>query len=617
MDSRARRLALVRSGGPIVGAAGLATVTCMVGAALFRPAWPGWLRLKLGIAQPVPDVSAAWWDQVMQPAPSLQEAALRTLGDAVAWLSAGALLLAAFAIVLHTISMVLARWHELTVRCALGARLRHLAVLVGGGLLRQALAGAAAGALGGGVLLVVLHAWWPSLLTRAAITLPAVAGAAIAAAGIVVLLVLAQAPLLISLTRRVRAVADLQGEHATTRGPLLIAQNLLVVLQLAGLLIVVYGGGLIVKSSTLLEPDRAVPYSDSSTIAPLTFDAVVPSTAQRVAAYRAALERATHGDTPLIAIASPGTWQGLGRSGGLLAFGSFSGYGGGFQPMAQGTVRVVSVSPGALGFMAVRIINGREFTPTDTSGARRAVILSDVAARQMFGRWRGIVGTTIRTSTLPGNDYLVVGIARTPAPPGLGAGGNALPMAYFSLLQHPPARAEVVAREGGRSRLAQAGWSAALASVGLRLGDGERLDARLRAAQHPVAWFAALVLCLTVLAVLLALYALAALMTRSVTQRRREIAIRLALGARAHHIVRWTLVRAVLITTFGVGLGAGAAGQLRQFLRAHVRGTAGGDLTLLFQVLVLFAGITLIASLMPIRKALAVDPAAAWTDRES
>jgi len=58
--------------------------------------------------------------------------------------------------------------------------------------------------------------------------------------------------------------------------------------------------------------------------------------------------------------------------------------------------------------MAVRIIAGREFTPADSAGAARAVILSDVVARQMFGSWRRVVGMTLRPSGLAMKGFKVV-----------------------------------------------------------------------------------------------------------------------------------------------------------------------------------------------------------------
>lgn len=617
MDSRAHRLAFARGGGPIIGAAALATFTAMLGAAVWAPAWswPPRLLSRLRIATPIQDSSwGAAWENLTRPAAIHQSAALDSLVDAVAYLGAGALMVAAFALVLHTIGRVLAQWHGLTVRCALGARLADLLTLLGRQSAGFAAIGVAAGfAVGSGALLM-LSLWWPALVTRPSLLLPALLAPLLAALAIAAVLSVTLLPLMLGLVRRVRAVADLQGDHVTPRRGIVVAQNLLVVLQLAGLLVVVYGGGLIVRSSTLLEPDRPVPYSDTSTIAALAFAADAPDGPGRAEAFAAALAAGRHGDTPLVAIASPGTWLGFGKSAPLLAFCYCRGIGGMLQPVVSARVRAAVVSPGALGLMAVRIIAGREFTPADSAGAARAVILSDVVARQMFGSWRRVVGMTVRPSVLPGSEYTVVGIARTPAPPGLGAGGAALPMAYFALLQHPPAAAELVARAGARSVLAGAGWSAHLARAGFAVGAPERLDARLRQSQAPLAWFGAIVLCLTLGAVLLAAYALGTLMSQSVAQRRREIAIRLALGARTHHIVRWTLLRALAITAAGFAIGGSAAGQLRQVLREHVRGTTSMDLVLLIQVMALFGGLTLIASLLPVRRALAVDPAAAWSD---
>jgi hypothetical protein len=390
-----------------------------------------------------------------------------------------------------------------------------------------------------------------------------------------------------------------------------------VVLQLTGLLVVTYGGGLIVKSSALFDPDRPVPYSDSSVTARLRFSGdTLSSVEARAAAYQAVLNAARNGDTPLVAVTSPGVWLGFGKRSEVGAF-CYCSRLGMMQPFVGATVRAAAVSPQALALFSIEVIEGREFTPADTAGAPRGIVLSDVAAARLFGGSRGIVGRTVLLSLLPGNAYTVIGIARAPAPPGLGAGGRPLPMAYFSILQHPPEQAELTARSGARARLEASGWPGALRGQRFALEKGRPLAALLRDSEAPIAWFGVLVLGVTAGAMALALAGLAALMNQAVTLRRREIAIRLALGAQHYHIVRWIGARALATTLIGVVLGVAFALQVRELLRLHVRGTTTADMVLLLQLVAVFGGLALLAGLVPARRALQVEPAAAWSGNDS
>jgi len=108
----------------------------------------------------------------------------------------------------------------------------------------------------------------------------------------------------------------------------------------------------------------------------------------------------------------------------------------------------------------------------------------------------------------------------------------------------------------------------------------------------------------------LALVGIAGVVAYTVAQRRREIGIRMALGARAAR-VRSEVRRAVLGPTL-IGLGAGLAGAvlLSRFLDSLLfEGITGRDPDTLTAVAFLFSGAALLAGDLPARRSAAVDPA--------
>jgi ABC-type antimicrobial peptide transport system permease subunit len=94
-----------------------------------------------------------------------------------------------------------------------------------------------------------------------------------------------------------------------------------------------------------------------------------------------------------------------------------------------------------------------------------------------------------------------------------------------------------------------------------------------------------------------------------VTQRQRELGVRLALGARPRELLRLIVRRGLLLAAIGTALGAVGAIGLGRFLAGVLYGVTPGDpLTLLGVAMVLMA-VAAVASWVPAQRASRVDPA--------
>jgi ABC-type antimicrobial peptide transport system permease subunit len=95
----------------------------------------------------------------------------------------------------------------------------------------------------------------------------------------------------------------------------------------------------------------------------------------------------------------------------------------------------------------------------------------------------------------------------------------------------------------------------------------------------------------------------------SVSQRTREIGIRLALGAQRRKL-SWMFVRSALVlTTAGMAIGVWASTALMQLLRSLLFGISPLDPFTYLTVCLALAGAAWLASYLPARRAAAVDPA--------
>ena len=113
---------------------------------------------------------------------------------------------------------------------------------------------------------------------------------------------------------------------------------------------------------------------------------------------------------------------------------------------------------------------------------------------------------------------------------------------------------------------------------------------------------------LGIVALLLASVGLYGVTSYSVAMRVREIAVRMALGARADRVVAMVLRQALTIVTIGAALG-GLVGIAAGFvIRAEVFGAAGVDVAALGGSAALLAAAMLMASILPAWRAARLDP---------
>jgi len=270
------------------------------------------------------------------------------------------------------------------------------------------------------------------------------------------------------------------------------------------------------------------------------------------------------------------------------------------------------VSPGWFRTLGTRIVAGREFADADRVGTSPVAVVNEAFVRKFLNSSNPL-GQVVRTGIVGPNAGAaeVVGVAedavysslREPAPPTV----------YFPLAQLqsvPPASLTLTVRSAAGSPLQMA--RSVAAAIGTIDPDAaltfrpltEQIDASL-AQERILALLSGFFGGFAVLLTGLGLFGITAY---SVSRRRREIGIRMALGAAPGSVIRLVFGRVCLMIAAGVVIGVAASMWTTQFTASLLFGLEPRDpITLGFAVVIL-TGAGVLAALPPAWHASHVDP---------
>jgi putative ABC transport system permease protein len=263
--------------------------------------------------------------------------------------------------------------------------------------------------------------------------------------------------------------------------------------------------------------------------------------------------------------------------------------------------------PGYFRTMRIPLRSGRDFTAADTRERPAVVIVDETLARR---HWPGedAVGKRINPNGAPGEWATVVGVVghvRYSAPQEPGE-----PQIYLPYLQHPQATMSPVVRSA-----APPAAIAAAARSAVRELDREVPLARVRTAGELVASAVARQRFNTMLLAAFALAALAlasvglyGVMSYLVSQRTREIGIRIALGGRPRDVRRMVMRETMLIALSGLAVGGAASLALSRTLAGLLYGVAPTDGVTYGAIALLLLAVAWLAAYGPARRATRIDP---------
>jgi predicted permease len=271
------------------------------------------------------------------------------------------------------------------------------------------------------------------------------------------------------------------------------------------------------------------------------------------------------------------------------------------------------VSPNYFKAMGTPLLAGRNFDDRDAPDSQPVCIISE-AASKLFFPGEDSIGQRIRVGS-PGNWgpwATIVGVVAD--------------MRYDTLNNEPPPQVYAMHRQGFQLAplvsmmvAVRASGNASSLTNAIREQvkslDREQPIARVLTMNQIVSEalaqrrFSMILLgVFATIAMILAAVGIAGVMSYSVTQRRHEIGIRMALGAQPRDVLKLIVGQGMMLTVIGVGLGLVGAYFLTRLLTSLLYGVSASDPVTFALLSLLLVGVALLANYVPARRATKIDP---------
>jgi putative ABC transport system permease protein len=286
-------------------------------------------------------------------------------------------------------------------------------------------------------------------------------------------------------------------------------------------------------------------------------------------------------------------------------------------------VRFKRVDPGYFRTLGIPILAGRGLTSRDVAGTARVMVINQALAARLaeVAHWKDPVGKTVRvscpgymdkTSLIP--EVEIAGVIRSERVSSPGYPDP--PVVYLPLAQVPSAQVKLLVRTRGEADAVMPAIRQAIREIdsNLPLGDVatmEQVRARTLTSASRPAW---LIGVFAMIAVLLAGIGLYGVVSHSVAQRRREIGIRMALGARSANVLAQVLRNALGMVAVGLAAGMLGVFALTRVIKSLLFEVSPLDHLALAGACAAMTVIGLVAGFLPASRAARVDPVTTLRD---
>lgn len=383
-----------------------------------------------------------------------------------------------------------------------------------------------------------------------------------------------------------------------------LLRRALVVLEVALSVILLVGAGLLIRSFLRLQ--SVDPGFRAANL--LTFRLLLPRRQYReprqwASFFREAVERIG---------ALPGV-----QSAGAINFLPFSGMVSGAyfvvegrpapEPADRPTAAVTVVTPGYFRTMAVPLLRGRVFTPRDTAESRGVLVINQTMAHLFFPA-EDAVGKRLAVqmgNRVPGEIVGVVGDVKHH-----GFDSPVRPMIFYPFTQLPYQYMVVVVRAASDPR----GLAGPVVGA-IRSMDPNQAVAQVRPMEEVLsdsvsrARFIMLLLAIfAAVALALAVVGIYGVVSYLVTQRTREIGIRMALGATPRDVLRMVVGHGAILAVAGVAIGLAGSWASTRLMSRLLFGVSAYDPAICGGTAALLTAVSVVAAWIPARRAARVDP---------
>ena len=379
-------------------------------------------------------------------------------------------------------------------------------------------------------------------------------------------------------------------------------RNLLVVGQVAVSLVLLIGAGLFVKS--MRNASRIDPgfITDNAAMTTLSLDMAGYSEAQSREFYRELVERvASSPGVSSVALADRIPLGAAIQTEDVVVDG-FE-----LPPDADALqIDMASVSPGYFATLGVPLLRGRDFGDEDSKSAPRVAIVSETMANRFWGG--DAIGHTLRIEGAEDVSVTVVGVARDTKVRTLGEAPR--PYLYLPFAQEYSPFMTVVARTGADpgSLLEVFRREIRAIDANVPILETKTMQQHLGLMLFAPRMGAALLSAFGILAMILASLGLYGIIAFDVSNRTRELGIRVALGAKYGDIIRMVMREGMALVGTGIAIGLVLAAALTIPVSGALYGIGSLAPGTYLTVATAFFGVAFVAGFLPARRATKVDP---------
>ena len=277
------------------------------------------------------------------------------------------------------------------------------------------------------------------------------------------------------------------------------------------------------------------------------------------------------------------------------------------QPGEDSEININIVALNYLRTMGIPLMRGRDFAAQDNESAPRVAIINDAMAHSYWPD-QDPIAKRISFSGPKGPFVEIAGVVKTGTYRTIGEAS--IPYIYLPLAQNRAGQFTIIARTAGNPIALAAALRVEVQALdkSLPVFDIKTMNEHIGEALSQERMIATLLGIFGSLALLLAGVGIYGVMSYSVTQRRREIGVRMALGAESRDILKLIVGRGLMLTLSGVGIGLAAALALTRVAAGMLFGVSATDPLTFVAISVLLTGVALAASFVPARRASRVDP---------
>jgi putative ABC transport system permease protein len=261
--------------------------------------------------------------------------------------------------------------------------------------------------------------------------------------------------------------------------------------------------------------------------------------------------------------------------------------------------------------MGIPLLKGRDFTERDNKDSPDVILINAMLAERFFAG-EDPIGKRIQIFPDPTRWREVVGVVGDVRLIGLDAEIN--PTVYVPMPQNPyPAALRNVflaVRTTGEPKSLVAGIRSELRSLDreVPISQVQTMDEIVSGSLSQRRLSMTLLVLFSALAALLAAVGIYGVMAYIVAGRTHEIGIRMAMGAQQTEVLTMILGDGAKLTAIGIGIGLATAFALTRALASLLYGVSAADPATFAGISLLLAGVAMLASYIPARRAARVDP---------